>query len=332
MVMHPVLRDGYSCWCIHAGFLFLFILFIHLELCLVKGFSSEILPQRYLQSDLYEIYSRTPYYHFEKASCEDLKGVGSLNSTCLLSIDLHLDADLNIYGSGNLEVSPNVLIVCPINGCSISVIVSGYVKIGSNATIIAGSVVFDAANVTLDHHSAINTTALGGPPPAQTSGTPFGYDGSGGGHGGRGSNCVKSNKTNWGGDVYAWSTLSEPWSYGSKGGSAAVGTKYGGDGGGRVMLNVKDFLQVDGYVTAEGGKGGITGGGGSGGSIMIHALKLKGDGTISAAGGSGWGGGGGGRISLECYSKQQDADEVLAVLRILVQLAQFMIEHYLVLK
>ncbi|XP_011032014.1 PREDICTED: uncharacterized protein LOC105130969 isoform X3 [Populus euphratica] len=34
--------------------------------------------------------------------------------------------------------------------------------------------------------------------------------------------------------------------------------------------------------------------------------KRKGYGTISAAGGRGWGGGGGGRISLDCYSIQED--------------------------
>ncbi|MCI06309.1 hypothetical protein A2U01_0027367, partial [Trifolium medium] len=32
----------------------------------------------------------------------------------------------------------------------------------------------------------------------------------------------------------------------------------------------------------------------------------KGYGNISAAGGTGWGGGGGGRISLDCYSIQED--------------------------
>lgn len=35
-------------------------------------------------------------------------------------------------------------------------------------------------------------------------------------------------------------------------------------------------------------------------------LDRKGFGEISAAGGSGWGGGGGGRISLNCYSRQED--------------------------
>lgn len=35
-------------------------------------------------------------------------------------------------------------------------------------------------------------------------------------------------------------------------------------------------------------------------------MTRKGTGTISAAGGRGWGGGGGGRISLDCYSIQED--------------------------
>ncbi|CAK9172632.1 unnamed protein product [Ilex paraguariensis] len=46
---------------------------------------------------------------------------------------------------------------------------------------------------------------------------------------------------------------------------------------------------------------GILGGGG----------VRKGFGTISAAGGRGWGGGGGGRISLNCYSKQEDVKVTL---------------------
>ncbi|XP_047174701.1 uncharacterized protein LOC124842286 isoform X2 [Vigna umbellata] len=146
----------------------------------------------------------------------------------------------------------------------------------------------------------------GGSPPSQTSGTPVGSDGAGGGHGGRGASCLKNNKTNWGGDVYAWSTLSEPWSYGSKGGGKSHIKQYGGNGGGRVKLLVKDTLYVNGSITAEGGDGGSDGGGGSGGSIWVHAVKLKGYGTVSAAGGRGWGGGGGGRISLDCYSIQED--------------------------
>ncbi|KAL0395496.1 UNVERIFIED_CONTAM: hypothetical protein Slati_4515800 [Sesamum latifolium] len=41
-------------------------------------------------------------------------------------------------------------------------------------------------------------------------------------------------------------------------------------------------------------------------SMPIRFGRRKGFGVISAAGGRGWGGGGGGRISLNCYSKQED--------------------------
>ncbi|OMO91688.1 hypothetical protein CCACVL1_07052 [Corchorus capsularis] len=184
---------------------------------------------------------------------------------------------------------------------------SGNVNVGQHVAIVAGSVVIYAANLSIGPDSAVNTTALAGLPPAQTSGTPVGNDGAGGGHGGRGASCLKSNKTTfWGGDVYAWSTLSEPWSYGSKGGGTSDEYRFGGKGGGRVKLIVEDMLYLNGSITAEGGNGGLTGGGGSGGSIYIRAVKLKGDGIISAAGGMGSGGGGGGRISLDCYSIQED--------------------------
>ncbi|XP_050220602.1 uncharacterized protein LOC126670974 isoform X2 [Mercurialis annua] len=242
-----------------------------------------------------------------RVSCEDLDGVGSFNLTCLLKSSLYLNSDLYVYGTGNLDILSHVSIVCPLEGCMITFNMSGNVKLGQYASVVAGSVGFAAANLTMDHGSSINTTALGGPPPPQTSGTPVGYDGAGGGHGGRGASCLAKNKTNnWGGDVYAWSTLAEPWSYGSKGGGTSPKNKFGGNGGGRVKLNVREILYLNGSVTAEGGDGGLNGGGGSGGSIFVHAVKLKGYGIISAAGGRGRGGGGGGRISLDCYSIQED--------------------------
>nr|TKS02571.1 uncharacterized protein D5086_0000162750 [Populus alba] len=240
-------------------------------------------------------------------SCEDLEGVGSLDTTCLVNSNLYLNSDLYIYGTGNLEILPHVSIACPIEGCMVTINMTGNVNIGQYAKIVAGSVVFAVANLTMDSHSSINTTALGGSPPPQTSGTPVGDDGGGGGHGGRGASCLKRNKTsNWGGDVYAWSTLAEPWSYGSKGGGTSSRNKFGGNGGGRIKIQVKEIVCLNGSIAAEGGDGGLIGGGGSGGSIFVHAVKLKGYGTISAAGGRGWGGGGGGRISLDCYSIQED--------------------------
>ncbi|XP_012475770.1 uncharacterized protein LOC105791978 isoform X1 [Gossypium raimondii] len=312
MVMHPLLMHRYLCWCVLFGHLCTSVL------CLSLNRSENLfLKPRLILTDESVIATSI---HVKKSaslplndslSCEDLEGVGSFNTTCLLNSNLYLSSDLYICGTGNLEILPHVSIKCPTEGCMVTFNMSGNVNVGEYVAIVAGSVVICAANLTVGYNSTINTTSLAGPPPPQTSGTPVGTEGAGGGHGGRGASCLKNNKTSfWGGDVYAWSTLSEPWSYGSKGGSkndsASDGHWYGGKGGGRVKFIVKDMIYLNGSVTAEGGNGGIKGGGGSGGSIYIRAVKLKGYGTISAAGGMGWGGGGGGRISLDCYSIQED--------------------------
>ncbi|KAF3448934.1 hypothetical protein FNV43_RR09652 [Rhamnella rubrinervis] len=67
-----------------------------------------------------------------------------------------------------------------------------------------------------------------------TSGTPIGYDGAGGGHGGR---VMEVRGTS---DEYP----------------------FGGNGGGRVKLLLKDLLYINGSITAECEDGGSTGGGG----------------------------------------------------------------------
>eukprot|EP01018_Ginkgo_biloba_P007465 Gb_18853 [translate_table: standard] len=215
----------------------------------------------------------------EDQSCEgSLKGIGSLNTTCQLNTSLYFDRDLFISGQGNLEILSHVSLICPLAGCLISINISGDLKLGSYASLIAGTIVVAARNVSLEDHSSLNTTALGGPPPAQTSGTPLGVDGAGGGHGGRGACCIrgkgKDQEDIWGGDVYAWSTLTEPWSFGSRGGTTATQEDLGGGGGGRIMIKASSILDVNGTVSAEGGNGRIVGGGGSGGSIILHAPKL----------------------------------------------------------
>lgn len=207
-------------------------------------------------------------------TCQDLDGVGSFNTTCTVNSNLRLDSDLYVYGTGNLNILAHVLVDCPIEGCMITFNVSGNIHVGQSARIVAGSVVFSAINLTMDSNSSIYTTALAGPPPSQTSGTPFGTDGAGGGHGGRGASCVQSNSTTyWGGDVYAWSSLHEPWSYGSQGGVKSI-KKIRGKGGGRVKLLLNDTIHMNGTVSADGGDGGQEGGGGSGGSICIRSVKL----------------------------------------------------------
>ncbi|XP_024986062.1 uncharacterized protein LOC112521435 [Cynara cardunculus var. scolymus] len=315
--MRPLLCHGYLSWCILAGHIFVIVLSMSsgqyernftdkgtgssIDTGPFPTVGSEISTLNYIQR------WDDPPLSYNGISCEELGGVGSFDTTCLLNSDVNISSDLYVSASGNIEILPSVLIVCPIEGCVISFNLSGNIKVGKNSAIIAGSVIFSAANMSMESYSSINTTAMGGAPPSQTSGTPVGHEGAGGGHGGRGASCLRNNNTTyWGGDVYAWSTLPYPWSYGSKGGGTSDEHKYGGNGGGRVKLIVKDLLYMNGSLLAEGGDGGLNGGGGSGGSVVIHALKLKGFGIVSASGGSGWGGGGGGRVSLDCHSKQED--------------------------
>ncbi|XP_051114484.1 uncharacterized protein LOC127240078 [Andrographis paniculata] len=291
------------CWCIFCGYPLVYALSHGL------GWTEEHAPNLKVLDDHLRVGTESSFLSLEDdfVTCEDLKGVGSFDTTCLLNSNLHRDTDIYVVGAGNLEILPNVEIACPVAGCTISFNLSGNVKVGHNASVVAGTVVFSAFSLTMGPNSTLNTTSLAGSPPPQTSGTPVGFEGSGGGHGGRGASCLKKNHTSyWGGDVYAWTTLSNPQAYGSSGGGTSEEHKLGGSGGGIVLLSVNDILYINGSVSADGGDGGTLGGGGSGGSIVVQAQKLRGFGVISAAGGKGWGGGGGGRISLNCYSKQGD--------------------------
>lgn len=131
-------------------------------------------------------------------SCEDLKGFGSFDTTCLVNSNVYLNSSIYARGTGNLEFLPQISIACPIQGCSITFNLSGNVKVGSNATIVAGSVIIAARSLSVGYNSSINTTSLGGSPPPQTSGTPVGYEGAGGGHGGRGASCLKNDQKMFG--------------------------------------------------------------------------------------------------------------------------------------
>ncbi|KAL8128611.1 hypothetical protein V2J09_017766 [Rumex salicifolius] len=243
---------------------------------------------------------------------EDLKGFGTLDSLCELNHNLDLTSDVYIEGSGSLAIGPGVVISCPFSGCSITVNLGGEFSLASNATIIAGAFWGVASNASFLAGSMVNVSALGGAPPEHSSGTPVGVQGAGGGHGGRGANCLADNvriaEDVWGGDAYAWKELDEPWSFGSKGGTTSKDKDYGGGGGGRIRLNVTDLIEVGGSLLADGGSGGLKGGGGSGGSIYIKANKMTGNGQLSASGGNGFAGGGGGRISINVFNKHDDQD------------------------
>lgn len=218
--------------------------------------------------------------HPPSLSCEaDLNGIGTLETICKLNSSLVFqDDDVYIEGAGSVHVLPGVTLSCPILGCSLIFNVSGEFVLSQNAALIAGTVHITAFNASLFYGSVVNVTGLAGDPPAQTSGTPEGVQGSGGGHGGRGASCVVDNMKLpddvWGGDAYSWSSLEEPWSYGSQGGTTSKEENFGGKGGGRIRLEVVNEIEVGGSLIADGGDGGIKGGGGSGGSIYVKAHRM----------------------------------------------------------
>ncbi|KAK8597538.1 hypothetical protein V6N13_094942 [Hibiscus sabdariffa] len=252
-----------------------------------------------------------PPPHAPSVSCtDDLGGVGSLDSTCQIVADLNLTSDVYIVGKGNFYILPGVRFHCPILGCSITVNISGNFSLGENSTVVSGSFQLAAYNASFFNGSAVNTTGWAGDPPPQTSGSPQGLDGAGGGHGGRGACCLVDDRKMagdiWGGDAYSWSSLQEPSSFGSKGGTTSKDVDYGGQGGGSVRVEIKELLEVNGSLLADGGDGGTKGGGGSGGSIYIKSRKMIGSGRISACGGNGFGGGGGGRVSVDVFSRHDE--------------------------
>ncbi|KAI4350761.1 hypothetical protein L6164_005182 [Bauhinia variegata] len=252
-----------------------------------------------------------PLPHPPSLKCqEDLLGTGSLSTSCDLNSSLIFDKDVYIEGNGSLHILPSVNLSCPVLGCSILINISGEFILDTSSVIIAGTVTVLSRNASLLGGSVVNVTGLAGAPPPQTSGTPTGTQGAGGGHGGRGASCVTDNTKLpddvWGGDAYSWSSLDEPSSYGSKGGTTSKDDRYGGEGGGRIKFLIEDSIEVLGDLSANGGDGGIKGGGGSGGSIFIRAHRMTGNGRISATGGNGFAGGGGGRVSIKVFGRHDN--------------------------
>lgn len=212
------------------------------------------------------------------ATCAgDLRGVGDLDTQCVVQRSVSLGGGLYISGNGSLVILGGVAVTCERPGCVLSANLSGGILLGRGARVVAGWVSLAAANITLSEDAIVNTTALAGAPPDQTSGVPTGTYGDGGGHGGRGASCFvkkgQAQEDSWGGDTYAWSALKTPNSYGSKGGSTTVEKDYGGGGGGVVWLFAKEIV-LNGTVLADGGNGGTKGGGGSGGSIYLKSTTM----------------------------------------------------------
>ncbi|KAL4589347.1 hypothetical protein LXL04_002253 [Taraxacum kok-saghyz] len=258
----------------------------------INGFSSRSSNPNFVVSSTIDEYSILDFHgdysppaplppspppHPPALSCEeDLRGIGSLDTTCELNISTIFVADVYIEGKGNFHILPGVKFKCLTPGCSIIINVRSEFRLGLNSEIVAGTLHVTAGNATFEEGSIVNVTALGGDPPEHTNGSPKGM----------------------GGDAYGWSDLPEPYNYGSKGGPTTKDDDYGGNGSGRVWVEVVDAVEVSGKILADGGDGGVKGGGGSGGSIFVKSRKMPGSGILSASGGNGSGGGAGGRISV----------------------------------
>lgn len=135
----------------------------------------------------------------------------------------------------------------------------------------------------------------------------FSISGSYGGRGGSPANTFLTRS-----DAVAYGSFVNPLSTGSPGG----GGFNAGRGGGAILLNATNSIEVNGIISANGGhaSGTTAVGGGSGGSIYLEAPVIRGSGVVSARGGNGagnGGGGGGGRITIK-HSSWESMVEVFA--------------------
>lgn len=96
---------------------------------------------------------------------EELKGIGSLNTSGQLNTSLQFDNDVLITGEGNLEILSHVSVGSPFAGCLISINISGDLLLAEYASLLAGTLIVRAGNLFLQNNSFLKTTALGGAPP-----------------------------------------------------------------------------------------------------------------------------------------------------------------------
>lgn len=185
--------------------------------------------------------------------------------------------------------------------------------IEGGGVVRAPRLVFETENITIDGGGALIADYLGYNSSHGYQGrglygvinqghgkdSPYGASGAGhGGSGGRGN--VKSGTPFTG---FAYDDIYEPDKFGSSGGK---GNGRGGNGGGVLLINVTNIIDIDGVVSANGEDAPSAGsGGGSGGSIWMYCKTIKGYGKISVNGGRGsllssspGGGGAGGRIAI----------------------------------
>ncbi|MEM4245014.1 MAG: LamG domain-containing protein, partial [Candidatus Nanoarchaeia archaeon] len=190
--------------------------------------------------------------------------------------------------------------------------VSGQVESATNSASTFYAVNISAVNMTILEGGNISVEGRGNTSGPGKGGNSNNYAGAGGGYGGGGAPGYENGYV-YGGNAYG--NFSEPLDLGSAGGKGNWGTcPSGGSGGGLIILNVSDTLNVSGVIDADGGvandlPSNCFSGGGSGGSVLIKTNILTGSGNITAFGGASnksatsyyGGSGGGGRIAIWYY-------------------------------
>jgi large repetitive protein len=184
--------------------------------------------------------------------------------------------------------------------------VTGKLLITGNSVLTHGPVkeaglVVSAGTIQVDQGSSIDVSSRGHQggrewhEQGRTLGNIYGSaDGAGGSYGGQGGGYQQRSS------FLVYGDAKNPTLLGSGGGNWSGCT--GGDGGGRITLTATQEVVINGTVAANGGSTCSAGGDGSGGSILIQAPLISGQGWITADGGGGGSGvaGGGGRVALYC--------------------------------
>ncbi|MCX6362200.1 MAG: Ig-like domain-containing protein [Armatimonadetes bacterium] len=173
----------------------------------------------------------------------------------------------------DLTIASGASLACPANdGVGLQALVEGDLLIASGAVVSATGC---------------------GYPWQQGPGRGHYNTGDGGTYGGTGSK-----NSEW----WAYGDVAIPSDQGSGGGSNNDNQHNGGSGGGRLSMHVTGQAAVLGVLSSDGAAG-FKAGGGSGGSVILVAGTLTGDGVVRANGGAATGdwnpaGGGGGRVAV----------------------------------
>ncbi|KAL2466158.1 glycine-rich protein [Abeliophyllum distichum] len=93
-------------------------------------------------------------------SCEDLKGIGSLNTACELIYKLNITQDVYIEGNGNFFILQEISLTCSELDCSIEINITDEFRLNPFAKIVGGSVYILVGNASLFGDSLINVTAF----------------------------------------------------------------------------------------------------------------------------------------------------------------------------